>query len=229
MVHQFFNLWSACWKHLFCKQPRETLSVINATQSFRVIYILTIAYLSQFTMFSRTFPEALIQPNFTSSKPLQQWSIRSTKDEVQNWGMSQERTERRGTLLQECFSRRATSCRSSLRFKSCGTKRFVRQLVQSTVNCGTCFRFCAVSGQSCDEHARNQGHRKMVRTSRVLQGIHIFLGNKIERDNAENRWMDSSRQKRIWTNFTPETYPHRYIFHVNDERNSDFFTGTERR
>ena len=56
-------------------QPRGTLSVTNATESFRLIHILTIVYLSPLTTFRPTFPTAHTQPNSTlfedNAAPLQ--------------------------------------------------------------------------------------------------------------------------------------------------------------
>ena len=48
----------------------KTLSVISAIESFRLIHILTLVYLSPLTTFRPIFPTALIQPNFTSSKTM---------------------------------------------------------------------------------------------------------------------------------------------------------------
>ena len=65
---QLFNLENVCCEHYRVSQPRETLSVTNAKDSFRLVHILTIVYLNPLTTFRRTFRAALIQPNSSFSK-----------------------------------------------------------------------------------------------------------------------------------------------------------------
>ena len=72
MVYQLYNWECVCWEHFPAKKPRETLSVRNAIGSFRLIQILNIVYVSPLTMFRPTFPSALDQPNFTSTKTMRQ-------------------------------------------------------------------------------------------------------------------------------------------------------------
>ena len=150
-----------------------------------------------------------------------------------NWAiMSLHVHNTRETFLQEGSSpwmRRGTSCRSSTRLRSRETKRFV---IQSTVNCWTCMRqkftslsFCSMYGKAGNEHARCQIQHKVEWASRAIQGIrkenwwrtnsiqipHFSLLHN-ERDSVQNRWMNSTRQRRRWTFFTPETYLHRNNF-----------------
>ena len=65
----------------------------NAREAIRLIHILTMMLLSPLTTFRSTFPTPPTQPNPTCSKTMRHWSKWSTKEEVQAWGMSQERTE----------------------------------------------------------------------------------------------------------------------------------------
>ena len=53
------QFWRLCWKRFPVSQPKETLSIINAHESFLLIHS---------TMFWPTFPTVLIQSNSTSQK-----------------------------------------------------------------------------------------------------------------------------------------------------------------
>ena len=58
-----FSLRSVCcWIHCIVDQPREIVSVMDARESFRLIHILTLVYLSPSTTFRPTFPTAPTQP-----------------------------------------------------------------------------------------------------------------------------------------------------------------------
>ena len=50
-----------------------------------------------------------------------------------------------------------------------------------------------------------------------------------ERARARDRWMDSTRTRRKWTTLYSRNLPSSSCLHGNDERNSDFYKGTERR
>ena len=58
MVYQLYNWVSVCWEHFPAKQPRETLSVINAIGSFRLISILRIVCVSPLTVFRPNIPDS---------------------------------------------------------------------------------------------------------------------------------------------------------------------------
>ena len=51
MDYQLVNLENVSWKHYPASQPRRTLSVTHAKESFRLTHILTIVFLSEFTTF----------------------------------------------------------------------------------------------------------------------------------------------------------------------------------
>ena len=90
----------------------------------------------------------------------------------------------RGAFLQDCSSqwvRRATSCRSSLRFESFETKWFVR-LVQLTMSlqsarsrCSRLLRFCSISEKAGDEHARILDHQKIEHLAYHKYWNHVAL------------------------------------------------------
>ena len=46
MVYQLFNFVNVCWKHYSASQQSETLSAMNAIESFSIIHILALAYLA---------------------------------------------------------------------------------------------------------------------------------------------------------------------------------------
>ena len=72
MDYQLVNLENVSWKHYPVSQPRRTLSVTHAKESFRLTHILTIVFLSQWTTFHSTFQTALTQSNCTFSKTVRQ-------------------------------------------------------------------------------------------------------------------------------------------------------------
>ena len=108
--------------------------------------------------------------------------------------------------------------------------------------CSRLLRFGSMSGKAGDEHVRNQVHRKMERASRAILGIckddwwrqgavripHISW-QKDERNRAWDRWMGSTRSRRIWTPCYSRNLSSSNYFHGNDDGSSDSSTGTERR
>ena len=68
MDFQLFNFGSVSWKHYPVRQPKGTLSVTNAKESFCLIHILTNVHLSKLATFHPTFPTAPIQPDSANSK-----------------------------------------------------------------------------------------------------------------------------------------------------------------
>ena len=62
---QLFNFWNVSWKQYPARQPRETLSVTHAKESFRLTHILTIVFLSPLATYHPTFSTVHSQPNST--------------------------------------------------------------------------------------------------------------------------------------------------------------------
>ena len=69
--YQLFNFGNVSWEHYPMSQPRETLSVTHAKESFRLTRILAVV-LSQLSTFHRTFPTVHMQPNSTYSRKMRQ-------------------------------------------------------------------------------------------------------------------------------------------------------------
>ena len=56
MAYQLYNLENVSWKRHPQSQPRETLSVTHAKESFRLTHILTLVFSSQWTKFHPSCP-----------------------------------------------------------------------------------------------------------------------------------------------------------------------------
>ena len=121
----------------------------------------------------------------------------------------------RGTFSQECstrWKRRATSCGLGHRFKSCATKKLMRQPVQSTTSCqnarsrssrllrnqylfGDTLRWLRQKWRSrkdgkCISSTTRTPQRKLIGSNFNTQYTISWCQGK--RDYAHNRWMDST-------------------------------------
>ena len=86
-----------CVLETLSSKPAEgNLEHHHAKESFRLIHIMTIVYLSQLIRLRPAFPTSHSQPNSARSKTSRQWSKWSTDDE----GASHERTE---SMLISCL------------------------------------------------------------------------------------------------------------------------------
>ena len=89
------SIWGMSWKHFPVSQPRGTYSLTRAKETFRLMHILTLVFLSQVTTRStkQTVFVILSNPTLPIPRPCRQWCKWSTKDEARNWKTSPERTE----------------------------------------------------------------------------------------------------------------------------------------